>query len=354
MKHRLHNPRKVGTPRRGVRRADAEDASARRLYHACLAGWSCACLLLALSCLLQGPSAHAQSLNPQSLSRVRFEQKLNAQVSLDLPFRDEAGRAVKLGDYFQNKPVILVLGYYECPMLCTLTLNGMIESLEDIKWNVGNQFDIISVSINPQEGPALAAAKKKTYLRRYGRAGAEQGWHFLTGNQPAIAALADQIGFHYAYDPAVKQYAHPSGLVVLTPKGRVAQYLFGIKFAPNDLYSALAGARGNQIGPRIRELVLLCFCYSPIHGKYGPTIMLGVRILGGATLAALIWLMVSMLRLERQRRRRLGPAQGDATNPSPGPLPPSLPRTGSGNGEGSVAVRIAPPRAPVADSPGSR
>ena len=257
--------------------------------------------LISLCCLLHGLYAHAQSLNPEKLSRIAFDQKLDAQVSLSLPFRDEAGRTVKLGDYFHTKPVILVLGYYECPMLCTLTLNGMVESLEDIKWNIGNQFDVVNVSINPRETPALAAAKKKSYLRRYGRAGAEQGWHFLTGDQPAITALTDEVGFHYAYDPTVKQYAHPSGLIILTPRGRVAKYLFGVKFAPEDLYTALSSASGNQIGTRIQQLVLLCFHYSPIKGKYGQAIMVGVRILGAATLIGLVWLIAYLLRLERGR-----------------------------------------------------
>lgn len=243
----------------------------------------------------------AQSLTESNLTRITFEQKLNAQVSPDLSFRDEAGRRIKLGDYFGRKPVILVLGYYECPMLCTLTANGMIESLEDLKWNIGNQFDVINVSINPAETPALAAAKKQTYLKRYGRAGAATGWHFLTGEEPAIQTLADEVGFHYAYDPTIQQYAHPSGLVILTPEGRVAKYLFGVKFSPNELYAGLNGAAGHHIGSRIQQLVLLCFCYSPIKGKYGNVIMLGVRLFGAATLLGLGWLMVSMIRCERKR-----------------------------------------------------
>jgi protein SCO1/2 len=246
-----------------------------------------------------GLSASSQSLTPASLSRVDFEQKLDAQVSLSLPFRDETGRDVKLGNYFGAKPVILVLGYFECPMLCTLTLNGMVESLEDIKWNIGNQFDVACVSINPRETPVLAAAKKKTYLRRYGRAGAEQGWHFLTGDQASTAALAAEVGFHYAYDPVVKQYAHPAGLIILTPQGRVAKYLFGVTFTPDDLYSALNSASGNHIGTRIEQFVLLCFHYSPIQGKYGPAIMVGVRSLGAVTLAAVLWLLVSQWRQSR-------------------------------------------------------
>jgi protein SCO1 len=268
-----------------------------RQCHAC---WNVG--LVALACLfafLTSLPASGQSLTPANLSRVGFDQKLNTQVSSNLPFRDEAGRDVKFGDYFRSKPIILVLGYYECPMLCTLTLNGMVESLEDIKWDIGNQFEVINVSINPGETPTLAAAKKKTYLRRYGRAGAERGWHFLTGDQPAIAALADEVGFRYAYDPAVKQYAHPAGLVILTPQGRVAKYVFGVTFTPQDLYTSLNSASGNHIGTRIEQLVLLCFHYSPIQGKYGPAIMMGVRSLGVVTLAAVLWLLVSQWRQSR-------------------------------------------------------
>jgi len=252
------------------------------------------------SCLLfVAGSGWAQSLSPATLDRIEFEQKLDAQVSLDLPFRDESGRRVRLGDYLGRKPVILVLGYYGCPMLCTLTLNGLIESMEDLKWVVGNQFDILNISIDPTETPELAAAKKQTYLRRYGRAGAGEGWHFLTGDAIAIKRLAAQVGFHYAYDPTVKQYAHPSGLVILTPQGRVAKYLFGVTFAPNDLYAALKGASGNQIGARIQQLALLCFHYSPIKGKYGPAIMTAVRGLGALTLLGLGWLFLSGWRSKR-------------------------------------------------------
>src|SRR5438105_2374187 len=166
-------------------------------------------------------TAHSQLLTDETLAKLSFEQKLSSQASLDLVFRDEAGRQVRLGEFFGHKPAILVLGYYECPMLCTLALNGMVEALEDIKWNIGNQFDVINVSINPRETSALAAAKKRTYLKRYGRAGAAHGWHFLTGDEPAIEQLARQVGFQYAYDPSSRQYAHPSGLIILTPQGKV-------------------------------------------------------------------------------------------------------------------------------------
>lgn len=257
---------------------------------------------LILLCVALAFPSGAQSLTASQLSSVSFDQKLNSQISLDLPFRDENGKTVTLRDYFGQKPVVLVLGYYSCPMLCTLTFNGMVESLEDMKWSIGNQFNVVHVSINPAETPELAAAKKKTYLRSYGRAGASAGWHFLTGDEPNIRKLADEVGFHYLYDPAIKQYAHPSGLVILTPEGKTAKYFFGVKFAPAEVFAALQGASENKVGSPIERLVLLCFCYSPIHGKYGPLIMAIVRILGAITLVGMTWLFVSMVRRERKRR----------------------------------------------------
>lgn len=241
----------------------------------------------------------AQSLSADQLNKIAFEQKLGAQVSGGLVFRDEAGREVKLAEFFGRKPVVLVLGYYECPMLCTLALNGLIECLADLKWNVGEQFEVVNVSIDPRETPKQAAAKKSVYLRRYGRPGAEAGWHFLTGGAAAIETLTEEVGFAYAYDTVAKQFAHPAGLVVLTPQGRVAKYLFGVQFTPNDLLGALKDASGNRIGSRLERLAVLCFSYSPIQGKYGVAIMLGVRVMGVATLAGLVWMLVALRRREK-------------------------------------------------------
>jgi len=263
------------------------------------------------------PMAHAQSLTETQLLDIRFDQKLGGQVSLDLPFHDETGKTVTLGDYFGKKPVILVLGYYQCPMLCTLTFNGMVEGLNDMKWSIGDEFNVVNVSINPNETPELAAAKRKNYLKQYGRPSAAGGWHFLTGNEPEIRKLADEVGFHYAYDPSVHQYAHPSGLVILTADGKISKYFFGVKFSPPELYAALQGASKHDVGSPIERLVLLCFHYSPIKGKYGAIIMTVIRILGAATLAAMAWLFGAMIWRERKRRKlTLQPA----TNPA-SPLP---------------------------------
>lgn len=268
-------------------------------------------------------STRAQTLTGSQLSSIRFDQRLNAQVSLDLPFRDEEGKAVTLRNYFGQKPVVLVLGYYQCPMLCTLTFNGMVEALNDVKWSIGNQFNVVHVSIDPHETPQLAAAKKQTYLKRYGRAEAGAGWHFLTGDESSIRALADEVGFHYAYDASVGQYAHPSGLVVLAPDGKVSKYLFGVKFSPTELLTALKGAAENKVGSPIERLVLLCFHYSPIQGKYGALIMGIVRFLGAMTLVGMAWLFLVMIRREKGFRTGLGsPAVVETSDHALGGAPP--------------------------------
>jgi protein SCO1/2 len=243
--------------------------------------------------------AQTQPLSDSALAKIVFEQRLNQQLSLNLEFQNEENKSVKLRDYFTRKPVILVLGYYECPMLCTLGLNGLVESLQDMKWSIGKEFDVLCASISPSENSALAAAKKRTYLRRYGRAGAAQGWHFLTGAEPAVREIADEVGFHYAYDPVFKQYAHPSGFVVLTPEGKVARYFFGVSHSPQEIYVALREASANRIGSPIQQLFFLCFHYNPIKGKYGGIIMLITRICAAAMVLGVAWMIVGMARRER-------------------------------------------------------
>ncbi len=241
----------------------------------------------------------AQTLSDRDLSQIGFDQKLGASISPELVFRNEEGRSVKLGDYFGKKPVILVLGYYQCPMLCSLLLNGMVEGLEDLKWSIGREFNVLNVSINPRENAALAMAKKQSYLKRYGRADAIRGWNFLTGDQTAIHTLAEQVGFRYAYDARSGQYAHASGLVFITPGGKVSGYRFGVTFQPNDLYASLQTAGANQTGSLIRQLVLLCFHYNPLNGKYSGLVMVIVRSVGAATILALLWLILACIRRER-------------------------------------------------------
>lgn len=230
----------------------------------------------------------AGALTDDTLKQVTFEQKPGARVSLDLPFRDEQGTTVQLGDYFGKKPVILVLGYYNCPMLCTAVLNGMVVGLQDMDLQMGRDFEVVNVSIDPLETPALASAKKESYLARYGRADAAKGWHFLTGDEPNIRKLAGEAGFHYVYDPSIRQYAHPSGLVILTPDGKVSHYLFGVVFSGKDLKRDLADAAAAKVGSPIEQLFLLCFHYSPLTGKYSGMVMLAVRGLSVGVLLALV------------------------------------------------------------------
>ncbi len=251
---------------------------------------------------LLSAAIHTAAASPESarlprsaLGEIRFEQNLNRTVTLDLPFRDETGQAVRLREYFGEKPVVLVMGYSRCPMLCSMVNNGLVETLHQMKWSAGREFQILNVSIDPSELPAKAARTRRTYLKRYGRDSAEEGWHFLTGGEAAIQKLAGEIGFHYAYDPASEEYAHPSGFVVVTPEGKIARYFFGVTYLPRELYAALAAASERKVGSRVQELLILCFRYNPLQGKYAGFIMTVLRIGGAATLlglvAALGWLL---------------------------------------------------------------
>lgn len=260
----------------------------------------CLVFLLPLAHLVAGPAP--SSLSDTVLAQIKFDQKPGSQISTDLAFRDEAGKTVKFADYLGKKPVILVLGYYQCPMLCTLVNNGLVAALDDLKLDMGNQFDVINISINPNETPALAAAKKRNYLKAYGRRGAAAGWHFLTGAEPAIRQIADEVGFRYAYDPSTQQYAHPSGLVILTPDGKVSEYLFGVTYSPKQLDTTLRNAATSKVGSPIEQLILLCFHYRPLTGKYGNLIMTVVRVSGVATLAALAGVIVLMSQRKRNNR----------------------------------------------------
>jgi protein SCO1/2 len=230
----------------------------------------------------------AQTLPDNVLRKIAFDQNLGARISLDLSFLDEQGKPVRLGDYFGKRPVVLVLGYYDCPMLCTLVLNGMISGLQDIKLEMGRDYEVVNVSIDPHETPALAAAKKRSYVTRFGQPNAANGWHFLTGSEPSIRKLASEVGFNYAFDPASHQYAHPSGLVILTPGGKVSQYLSGVVFSSADLSRALAGAGEGKVGSPVEQLYLLCFHYSPLSGKYSGLILMVVRLISVGVLVALV------------------------------------------------------------------
>lgn len=220
-----------------------------------------------LSAVVQAPNAPSNTL-PPVLRDVGIDQKLDNHVPLDLAFRDEAGKEVTLGQYFHRKPVVLVLAYYDCPMLCTLVLNGVLHSFEGMKFNIGQDFDVVTVSIDPTETPELANAKKAIYVGLYGRPNAAAGWHFLTGEEPAIRALADAVGFRYNYDPNTRQYVHATGIMVLTPEGRLARYFYGIRYPSGNLRLALVEASQGKIGSPADKLILYCSQYDPATGKY--------------------------------------------------------------------------------------
>jgi protein SCO1/2 len=237
---------------------------------------------------------------PPALRGVAIDQRLDEQVPLDLVFRSETGDSVLLADLIHNKPVILVLAYYRCPMLCTLTLNGLVEALERLSFNVGEDFSIITVSFDPRETPEMAAAKKQSYIERYGRPNAAAGWHFLTGDKTAIGRLTASVGFRYAYDPKLDQYAHGSGIIVLTPQGRTARYFLGVQYSPRDLRFALVEASAGRIGSPIDQVMLFCYQYDSTTGKYTAVALNVIRLGALVTIVVLAFFVFWLWRRERR------------------------------------------------------
>ena len=247
---------------------------------------------------VQADPAMPSDKTPGVLSRVSFEQRLNEQLPLELPFKDENGAAVKLGDYFGRKPVVLTFVYYECPMLCTEVLNGLESALRVLNESIGREFDVVTVSFDPKETPVLALGKKKAYLERYKRPEAAQGWHFLTGEQPSIDALTKAAGFNYVWDEPTHQFAHASGIVVVTPQGKVSRYFFGVDYSPRDVKFALVESSTEKIGSLADRLLLYCYHYDPTTGNYGFVAMRAVRIGGAVTMLALVGFVFVSLRRE--------------------------------------------------------
>ena len=250
--------------------------------------------------------ARSEPMAPDSVvQNVAIDQNLGAQVPLDLEFRDEQGSPVRLAQFFNSgKPVVLSLVYYRCPGLCTMTLNGMARAFKPLQFTAGAEFDVVTVSIDPKETPQLASEKKAEYLAQYGRSGAEAGWHFLTGDEPAIRKLADTVGFRYVYDPNTNQYAHSAGIMVLTPGGQVARYYYGLEYSSRDLRWGMVEASENRIGSVADAVNLLCFAYDPMTGKYGVPVIRTLRIAAILTMATLGGFVLLMLR----RDRRVAPA----------------------------------------------
>ena len=233
---------------------------------------------------------------PAILDQVGIDQRLNQQVPLDLTFVDESGKTIKLGEYFGQKPVVLSLVYYECPMLCSQVLNGLTASLNTLNFNVGREFDVITVSFDPRDTPAAANDTKQRILKRYRRPGSEQGWHFLTGKKDQIDALAQAVGFRYAWDPEIQQYAHASGIMLLTPDGHVAQYYYGIEYAPRNLQLGIVETSKGKVGGLAGQILLYCYHYDPAKGKYGAAIFNILRVGALVTMLALGGFMFVMFR----------------------------------------------------------
>jgi protein SCO1 len=240
---------------------------------------------------------------PAALREIGFDQNLDQRVPLDVVFRDERGVAVQLGDYFGRRPVVLVFAYYDCPMLCTQVINGLSSALGVLSLKPGEDFEIVTVSFNPADTPASASAKKAMYLERYKRDGAAASWHFLTGEQPSIDRLTKAAGFRYVWDAPTKQFAHPSGIIVLTPDGRLARYLFGIEYGPRDLRYAIVEASDGRVGNAADALLLYCYHYDPMSGRYGLVVMRVLRLAGGATVLALGTFVFVMVRREKRDAR---------------------------------------------------
>jgi len=267
---------------------------------------SLAVILVAVGVSLAAAPAMAQLADqvPPQLEDVGIEEHLEAEIPMDLEFRDEYGAVVKLGDYFDGtKPVILTLNYYKCPMLCGLQLNGLLDGLMDLDWTPGQEFELVTVSINPLETPALATEKKQNYMQRYERPSAAKGWHFLTGREPEIRQLASTLGFGYFYDRETGEYAHAAAIFVATPDGRVARYLYGIEYPEKRLRLALLEASNGEIGTTIDQLILYCFHYDPSSRRYAPVAMNIMRLGGGAT-ALVLGLSLGGYWLREARRRK--------------------------------------------------
>lgn len=275
----------------------------------CVKGFSLLAPLLLTSLswgqgMTQGMMSPPASVRPPYLTNVGIEQHLDGQVPPDLSFVDDTGRPVKLGNYFGKKPLILNLVYYNCPMLCGEELTGLTAAMKMVKFDVGNQFEVITVSFNPKETPELAAAKKQEYVRRYGRPDAGSGWHFLTGTTDSINALTKAVGFQYQYDESKNQYAHATAIMVLTPQGRISRYFYGVDFPPKDLRMGLVEASQGKIGNAVDQVLLYCYHYDPAAGKYGAIVSNMLKIGGALTILVLGGMILIFLRLEKIASRR--------------------------------------------------
>jgi protein SCO1/2 len=259
-------------------------------------------------------SVNAQQANtPAILHKVGITQNLNAQIPPDLMFRDETGKSVRIGEFFGKKPIVLSLVYFDCPALCTEVLNGELRTMQAISLDLGKDFEAVTVSFEPKDTPALAKAKRDVYIGQYGRSGATDHWHFLTGDQQSIDALTNAVGFQYAYDSSIRQYAHAAAILVLTPEGRIDRYFYGVIYPARDVRLGLVEASEGKIGTLTDHALLYCYQYDPMTGKYGVVIMNVLRAAGGLTVLILGIFMTMMFLRERKRPSGLPPAAGAKT-----------------------------------------
>ena len=256
--------------------------------------------VIACAVALCAPAVNAQPGMPAAFQKIGIDQKLNNQVPLETILQDENGRTVRLGQFFRDKPVVLAMVYYACPMLCNMTLNGLNEAMEQLPLDLGKDYQVVTVSFDERETPPLAKMKRDNYVKKYNREGAMEGWHFLTGNAVAVRKVAESVGFHYAWDSMTNQFAHAAGIMVLTPQGKVSKYFYGIKYDPRDLRLGLVDASDKKIGSLADKILLYCYHYDPATGKYGFAVMTVVRVSAGATVGALGLFMLIWIRRERR------------------------------------------------------
>jgi len=258
--------------------------------------------------LMSAARAH-DNTRPAALRDVAFDQKLNQQIPLGLKFRDETGAVVELGRYFGRKPVILNFVYFKCRDLCPLLLDGMVRTLRALSFEVDKEFNVLTISFDSRDDAALAAAKKQDYVQQYARPGAETGWHFLTGDEAAIEKLTGAVGFRYQYDSQTGEFGHATGIVLLTPEGKTSRYFYGIEFSPRDLRLGLIEAAASKIGTPIDQLLLFCYHYNPVTGKYGLLIANVIKLAGGLTVLLLGGFLFALLRRERSHISASGGAK---------------------------------------------
>jgi protein SCO1/2 len=272
-----------------------------------------AALLLLLSTVAAVSVNAQQATTPAILHNVGITQNLNAQIPPDLVFRDETGKSVRIGDFFGKKPIVLSLVYFDCPALCTEVLNGELRTIKAISLDLGKDFEAVTVSFEPKDTPALAEAKRDVYIGQYGRPGATDHWHFLTGDRQSIDALTNAVGFQYAYDSSIRQYAHAAAILVLTPDGRIDRYFYGVIYPARDVRLGLVEASEGKIGTLTDHALLYCYQYDPMTGRYGVVVMNVLRAAGGLTVLILGIFMIMMFLRERTRPSGLPPAAGAKT-----------------------------------------